>query len=441
MKKLFLSSFALNIGVLVLNLVTGIMMARWLGSYGRGEFAAATRWASLLTGLSALGLPGAIIYLGKKHAEKQRELFGSYLILGISFGLVGLIVGESMLPLLMNGENEGLNHARIAMLSVPFAVLADGLIGTLQSLNQFKRVMALRALSPIGSLLVIVSLEATGNLNPRNLVIGFIVLWSFLLMALATFWAIKSLKPTLRSFAASGKELLGSGVKIYGGSLVNIFGGNFDQLILSLALSPYALGLYTVASSIGGILPSVLFGALNVFLLPKLMDMDKEQRQRKVERMHALMLYGTAVFAVAVSALLPFALPLLYGQEYKPAIGMAALLLCVAPLRICCQMMMYYLHTVGRFNTVSISEAASVGGGLLGLLILMPVAGATAAAWGIVIASFLKWGVYVAVLRREGVRIRGLFLVHKSDIRRLPELLNRYRSAYARRRSALAAKQ
>ncbi|MFD2328439.1 oligosaccharide flippase family protein [Cohnella sp. GCM10020058] len=441
MKKLFLSSFALNIGVLILNLVTGIMMARWLGSYGRGEFAAATRWASLLTGLSALGLPGAVIYLGKRQAEKQRELFGSYLILGVSFGLFGLIVGESILPLLMNGENEGLNHARIAMLSVPFAVLADGLIGTLQSLNQFKRVMALRALSPIGSLLVIVVLEAMGNLNPRNLILGFIVLWSFLLMMLATIWVMKSLKPTLRGFMASGKALMGSGVKIYGGSLVSIFGGNFDQLILSLALSPYALGLYTVASSIGGILPSVLFGALNVFLTPKLMDMNKERRQLTVERMHGLFLYGTAAFAIFVSALLPFALPLLYGEEYRSAIVMAAILLYIAPIRICCQMMMYYLNTVGRFNTVSISEAVSVGGGLIGLILLMPVAGATAAALGIVIASLVKWIIYIAVLRREGLRIRMLFVVQKSDFSRLPYLLNRYKSAFARRRSAVASKQ
>ncbi|MDG0790778.1 hypothetical protein OMP38_07825 [Cohnella ginsengisoli] len=110
----------------------------------------------LLIGLFAVGLPGAMIYLGKQYQGRQRELLGAYLLLGLGFGALGLAVGEMALPLLLGDESgEVLQYARIAMLCLPFAVLTDGLIGALQSRNQFKKVLILRVLSPLGQIAVI----------------------------------------------------------------------------------------------------------------------------------------------------------------------------------------------------------------------------------------------------------------------------------------------
>ncbi|MFC5701766.1 lipopolysaccharide biosynthesis protein [Cohnella faecalis] len=416
-----MSSFVLNIAVMVLNIATGILMARWLGPYGRGEFAAATRWAGLLVGLSAVGLPGAIIYLGKQYRERQRELFGAYLLLGMGFGLLGLLIGEMLLPFLMGGQSkELLQYARIAMLCLPFAVLTDGLIGTLQSLNLFRKVMFLRLMSPIGSLAVIGGLAFAGRIDVPGLIWWNTVLWGLFTFLITLVWVYRTLRPKLSGLKDNVRQLFRNGVKIYGGSLVSIFGGNFDQLVLSLALSPYALGLYAVASSVGGILPSVVFGALNVFLWPKLMDLPREQRQRKVERIHALLFYGTSGATLIGAALLPFALPLLYGHEYEPAVWMGMLMLAAAPVRIGCTVLLNYLNTEGKFHTVSLSEAVSVGTGFAVMMALLSFAGEEAAAIGIVAATVVKWLFVWIASRKLGIRFGALFVVHwREDLHRL----------------------
>ncbi|MFC3801785.1 lipopolysaccharide biosynthesis protein [Cohnella sp. GCM10012308] len=417
MKRLFISSFMLNIAVMALNIVTGIMMARWLGPYSRGEFAAATRWAMLLIGLFAVGLPGAMIYLGKQYQGRQRELLGAYLVLGLGFGAFGLIVGELALPLLLGDESgEVLTYARIAMLCLPFAVLTDGLIGALQSRNQFKKVLILRVLSPLGQIAVIGGLEASGRLTVGGLIWFNTVLWGGLTFVLTMIWVVRAIRPTLHNFRTQAKDLTTNGVKIFGGSIVAIFGGNFDQLVLSLALSPYSLGLYAVASSIGGLLPSIVFGALGVFLWPKLMDLNEEQRQRKVESIHALLFYGSLAVTAAGAALLPFALPLLYGREYEPAVWMGLLLLAGSPLRICSAVLINYLNTIGKFHAVTLSEIVSLSSGFAIMLALLSVSGGMSAAIAMLAASAIKW-IYAAIVAcRSGLSLTDLF---KSDIRML----------------------
>ncbi|MDG0790777.1 hypothetical protein OMP38_07820 [Cohnella ginsengisoli] len=186
--------------------------------------------------------------------------------------------------------------------------------------------------------------------------------------------------------------------------------------MLSLALSPYSLGLYAVASSIGGLLPSVVFGALGVFLWPKLMDLNEEQRQRKVESIHALLFYGSLAVTAAGASLLPFALPLLYGREYEPAVWMGLLLLAGSPLRICSAVLINYLNTIGKFHAVTLSEIVSLSSGFAIMLALLPVSGGTSAAIAMLAASAVKW-IYAAVVAcRSGLSPTDLF---KPDMRLL----------------------
>lgn len=425
MKRLFFSSFLLNIVVMLLNIATGIMIARWLGPHARGEFAAATRWAALFVGLSTLGLPGAMIYLGKQFKDRQRELFGAYLVLGMAIGLLGLLLGQVLMPVLMRGQSGELVYlSRIAMLILPVAVLTDGLIGTLQSLNLFRKVMLLRLLSPVGMLAVIGGLALAGRLDVAGLIWCNTVGWGVFTFLLTLVWVFRSLHPAWSGFRSRARELARHGVKIYGGSLVSVFGGSFDQLVLSLTLSTYALGLYAVASSIGGMLPSIVFGAISVFLWPKLMDLPLAIRQRKVEQIHGVLFYGTAVVALAGTALLPELLPLLYGRDYAPAVWMGVVLMLASPVRIGSMVLLQYLNTMGKFHTVSLSELVSIAAGMAMMLLLMPLAGEMAAAWGMACAAVVKWIYVGAAAHRLGIRITASFRPHGA-LRKLRGLARR----------------
>lgn len=419
MKRLFLSSLSINVLVIMINLITGIISARYLGPEGRGELATATRWSGLLTMLFTLGLPGAVIFLGKKFPDRQREYFGVYLVLGVSMGLVALVLGESLLPVLLaNHADQVILFAQIAMLAVPFGLLADGLIGTLQTLNMFRRVLLLRILNPVGVLLVIASLLLWDAYTVRNFIIGSLI-WSFLLFLITFFWVYTSVSPKLSRVWKTGRELVAKGVQIYSVGLVSAFGGNLDQLIISLFLTTYTLGLYTVSSSIASMLPSMITGALGTFLFPKLMDLNGENRQRQVERLHGTLFYGALVMAAAAACFIPFAIPFVYGTDFKGSVIMGQILLICTPLNIAYSVLTNYISTEGKFHYVSLAELLGLTSGVVMTLLLIQSLQGVGAAFGVLTITVVKWSFVVYKSAELGISVRRLLYVYPESFQSL----------------------
>jgi O-antigen/teichoic acid export membrane protein len=415
MKKLFLSSFAINILVLVLNMGTGILMARFLGPHGRGELAMATRWSALFAGLSTLGLPGAMVYLGKNFKEKQQELFGAFLFVSSAISMVALLICEVAVFFIMARESGGMQLlAQTAMLILPFAVMSDGLIGTLQSFNSFRKVMLLRVLSPLGMMIIILALMAMGQMKVFYIILLNII-WVAGTFAVSLYWIFRMLRPKFVRLYQNAKTLLQYGVKIYAASLVQVFGGNFDQILLSIALSAYALAIYTVASSIGMILPSVLYGTLNVFLAPRLMDLIGEQRRQEVCKFHSIFFYGTLMIAVCGAFTLPFVIPFMYGSEYAPAVLLGIILILCSPLKICTAILSSFFTAEGKFHVISKAELIGVIVGLGSLLVLVRFTGTAGAAWAIAISSGVKLGYLIYHARKLGIPVSKLFQPNLKD--------------------------
>ncbi|CAG7613171.1 hypothetical protein PAESOLCIP111_01569 [Paenibacillus solanacearum] len=409
MKKLFLSSLGINILVIAINLVTGILSARYLGPEGRGELATATRWSGLFTILFTIGLPGAVIYLGKQFPEKQREYFGVYLVIGACIGLIGLLIGECILPnLLANQSNKVIALAQISLISLPFGLLSDGLIGTLQTKNMFGKVLALRIMNPVGILLMICTLLLTNHYSVRSFVICSLV-WSLGLFLISLMWVLNVIQPKVANVLKTGRELFGKGIQLYSGFIVGTFGNNLDQLLISLFLTTYALGIYTVSASIATMLPSILVGAIGTYLFPKLMDMQKGERQRQVERIHGILFYMTLFLAAIASALLPFALPFVYGPEYNESILMGQILLASAPLNVAYVVMTNYISTEGKFHFVTYAELLGLVCGGTSAFIMLQWFGGIGAALAIMIVSLVKWAFVIYKCTSLGLLWRRLF--------------------------------
>lgn len=410
MKKLFLSGVAVNILVIGINFLTGILSARYLGPYGRGELATANRWTGLLVLLFTLGLPGAVIYLGKQYPDCQDKYFGAYLFLGSSVSMVGLGLSELAIPHILSSQSlNAIRLVQISLLTLPFGVLTDGLVGTLQTLNMFGRVLLLRVLSPLGTILIITSLIAIDAYTVLNFLICNII-WGISTFALVIFWLWRTCRPRISNLTLYSKALLGKGLQIYAGSLVSMFGGNLDQLLISVLLSPYALGLYAVAGSIGTMLPSVIIGALGVFLWPKLMELSSLERQRKVALIHSLFLYGTALLATVTALVLPWALPLLYGTKFNSSIMLAEILLIGAPLNVAYVILTSYLSTESKFKNVTVAEIIGVGAAILVTFLLLHRMEAMGAALGLVAANSVKWIYLVNITGKMGISMHDMFV-------------------------------
>lgn len=416
MKKLFFSSFAVNILVMALNMGTGIIMARFLGPYGRGELAMATRWAVLFAGLSTLGLPGAMIYLGKNFKEKQREIFGAFLLTGALVGLSALVICQFLTLIIMSGQSrEMILLGQLALLALPFAVMTDGLIGTLQSFNSFRKVLLTRILNPVGTLAALGGLILTGHVTVFNIIL-LNVIWGATTFFLIIYWIFKVMKPKFTKLFSNAKMLLQYGIKIYASSLVQVFGGSFDQILLSLTLSAYALGIYTVASSVGSILPSILYGALNVFLAPRLMDFAGERRRQEVSRIHAIFFYGTGAAAVCGCLALPFVIPFMYGREFSEAVLLGIILLLMSPMKVGYSILLNFFAAEGKFNVLSKTEIIGLVTGFGALLILVRFTGAAGAAWALGAANLAKWGYLIIQAKKLKLPVAGLFRLQPGEV-------------------------
>jgi O-antigen/teichoic acid export membrane protein len=418
MKRLFLSGLVINILVMVINFTTGILSARFLGPEGRGILMIAIRWSGLFAMLFTIGLPGAVIYLGKQFPEKQRELLGIYLLVGLGAGLSALAIGLVLLPhLLANQPDYVIFLAQVSMIGVPFGVLSDGLIGTLQTLNQFQRVMLIRVLNPLGTAVIIVLLFLLQSYTVGYFIIANLA-WSLTMFLLPFFWVCRQLPPQFANVWTGARQLLSKGLQIYAGSLVSTFGANLDQLIMSLFLTTYTLGLYAVSSSIGMILPSVIIGAIGIYLFPKLMDMVRDVRQRQVESIHSSLFFGTSALALLGILLLPLVLPFVYGSEYQASVLMGQIMLAAAPLHVAYVVLTNYVSTEGKFHLATISEVIGLTAGIVMMLLLLEPLGGVSAALGVWMAGLAKWGFIAYRCSKLGIRFSSLFRLDWEELMR-----------------------
>lgn len=426
MKRLFFTGLFVNLCVMVINFATGVISARFLGPEGRGELAIVNQWTFLFIGLFAAGLPGALLYLGKTHTEKRENYFGSYLILGFMIGILGTVIGLLAIPyLLSNHDREVVRLTQLSFLALPISVLADGLIGTLQSLNLFRNVMLLRLLNPLGALILAGILIAAGAYTVHNFVLVSIG-WTTFLLIVVFLRILRVLKPSFGNLFIRMRELMTKGIQVLGTTFVSIFGGNLDQIVISLLLTPYVLGLYTVAQSIGIIIPSIIIGSLNVYFWSRLMDLDGEVRLREVEKTHGTLLYASLFLCTIASVMIPFVLPFVYGHEFISSVPMAVILLLIAPLRIAQNILASFLSTQGKFNHVTIAEASGLGAGIAVLFVLLPLVGEMGAPLGVVAATLVKWAYMVYISTKQGIQLRGLL---KTSPELFVSLLRRKRKA------------
>ena len=416
-KKLFFSGLAVNLSILVINFITGILSARYLGPTGRGELAIINQWLLLLGGLCAFGLPGAVVYMGKTSSNEREYYLGAYLIIAPLAGLIGLVAGEVFLPYAMGEDAEHvLSLLRVLLITLPCTVLSDGIVGNLQTLNAFKKIMLFKFSLPVGSLVIMSALIAFNVYNVKNYITIY-YLWVMFVLAILFISLIRMIKPKFKSVLQYSRQLSKKGVQIFGTVVVGVFSGGLDQIVISMLLSSYVLGLYSVAISIGTIVPSLMIGSLSFYFWPKLMDLNEEERAKKVEDTHSLLFYGSMLVCLCGSIVTYFLLPVLYGNEYLLSIPMAIAFLLVAPFKVAHSILVSYLNTKGDFNRITIAEIVGLASGISAMYLLLPVVGNIGAPLGVIVSSLVKWCLMFYWSYKKGLAASNMMRIHPKMVR------------------------
>jgi len=320
---------ATNAVLAAFGLATGVIAARLLGTSGRGELAAIQTWPNFIAAIAMLGMPEAVVYYAARDPDRAGRYLGSGVTLTLISGLPFLAAGYLAMPLLLSAQSaEIVAGARWYLLVVPVYSLVGMPYSSLRGRGDFVFWNGLRVTPAMGWLIVLLMAWFLGRAQPRFLAATYLCALSLLIVPVSSvvmrrvpgpFW------PEVKRW----KPMLGFGLPCVISTMPQILNFRLDQMLMAGLLPAQLLGLYVVAvawSSATG----PLLSALGAVLFPRVASQQtREQRAQALAQGSRMAILASLILAVAVTALTPRMVPLLFGPRFAPAIP-AALVLVVA---------------------------------------------------------------------------------------------------------------
>lgn len=386
------------------NILAGILVARALGPEDRGTLTAVIIWAHAAAGYFSLALneAAAVLIASGKVGRERLQASLAWLTLGLSALIV--IVAVPLLPWLMGEERahaHGVAQLYLALF-VPSSLLAMNLLALDQGVLDFRRFNWLRllqaALYPI-ILVVLWALDAVNIASAAGALLTSTVVSALVRLHLSG-WRLSW------PDGALVRALLEKGGRIHLVNLAIFVGTDIDKLILVLLGDDRNLGIYVVALSAAGAAQGIVVQSASQIVLPTLARGEEPDASAVLKGFRQLLgLLGAANMALFL--LLPWLLPLLYGQPYAPAIAVAQILLLALMARGVKRILIYALRARSANRPAILAETATVAifpalawpayavGGLSGLAWALVVAngvGLLLLIWAISQKYSLAWG-------------------------------------------------
>jgi O-antigen/teichoic acid export membrane protein len=378
-----------NVLILGVNVGTGIITARLLGPGGRGEQAAMVMWPQVLAFTATLGLPSALLYNLKRYPELASRLFSAALLLGTIMGGVAAVVGALFVPYwLTEYSPEVVRFAQWAMLAAPLILFVDAFGFILRAREEFALYNAFRYSQPLLTLIILGVLALSDRLTPFNAVLAYLLpaAPAFLWM-LVRLWRLYH--PVWQDLSPAFKRLTSYGSRSYGIDLLTTLSTQLDRILVVGLLSPAAMGLYVVALNLAQML-NVFQAAVVSVLFPKASGRTVEE----VVSLAGLAARGSTTVTVLAAAGLalvsPWALGLLYGQEYLDAIPVFRLLLLVIVLEGTTLVLAQTFMAVGKPGVVTLLQGTGFALSLPLLLVLVPQYGLIGAGTALLISTAIR---------------------------------------------------
>lgn len=390
-----------NLGMLVVNALTGILLARLLGPERRGELAAVLLWGVSLGAIAALGVPDAVVYQVARAREQAGRILASAAALNLLTSALFTLAAWFLVPLALGQQDDSTKElARLLVLVIPIYVLAGAPAGALRGSGEFGRWNLLRPFAPVLWLATILVAELTDHLTVAFLTGGYIVSQAVLLGVAFALGAPKVAKP-FRVEPRRWRSMLRFGLPGVLSTVPSMANLRLDQMLLAAFVSNDRLGLYVVAVAWSGVLSPVL-AAFGIVLFPRLAgERDTVVRLQVLGRgVRMAVLVASALGAVALAAT-PFGLGVLFGDNYAGAIPSAAILVVAGVILGVGSVLEEAWRGLGRPAEVLRAEV----GGLLATGILLAVLLPSLDIVGAAIASL---GGYLATLVILLVRLRSM---------------------------------
>jgi O-antigen/teichoic acid export membrane protein len=361
-----------------MNLVTGIFVARLLGTDGRGEYAVIVALPFGIGWLIKNGCREAVAYHQARHPEDAGQLLSTWLLLLVPLGLVGIGFAELLLPLLFNAQSE---HAvSLARIFIPalFFILLDDLLnqGILLGDHDFRYYNLVQFV------------------QPAIIAVLFVVAWAAGIFSVAialSAWAVSStlvlswsLGRVLRRHgiarpsASLARRTFWFGFRAHGTALGQNVNFNLDLMLIPAFVGASSIGEYSVASNLAAVVVYTA-GLIGAFVLPAASRFRETAQKTVVQSLHASLLAGI-LLAVPLAALGSLAIRVVYGGAFSASYPLLLLLLPGAVLFAAAPTLIGGINAANRPFTASIPQMTGAILTVAGLIVFLPLGGSTAAA-------------------------------------------------------------
>lgn len=412
-------------GVLALSFLFGIAVARALAPTARGHFALIQSLNALTFVVANFAVTRALIHHVGKDLLSPREAARMGPAMGLLSGLAGAAVLGPVALFLRPTFLPGVSPIWILgaiLLAIPL-VVREYVSGPLIAVGRPTPVLLASGVQPFGAVAMLLPLLMIG--------IGGLA-W------VGASWAVGILLSTTIAVTISSVSLKGSprfpkredfgvlrfGLRTYPAYITRFLNLRVDQFLVAWLASATALGYYAIAVTVGELLlqiPVVMLWALS----GTISSGNREEAGRMVMifcRWSILVLLASALL---IGVATPLAVPLLFGEEYRPAIGSLLLLLpgmvAHAPALLLGE---YFIVQRAQPGKAAIIAAVSLVVGTMLNFPLTPRLGAVGAS----IASSSSYVVMLlaalALFRRDtGIAASAMFRIAPSDLRDMLQAL------------------
>lgn len=392
----FVTTIGASAGAILLSFVTGVLTARYLGTDGRGIFAAVSSWTLTLSWASALGFANSMIYLRSVQAARSSTIVATALASIPVLGALGIVVAQLIVPFGFSAQSENAQMvARIFLCAIPLVLGTETVWALLMASHRFTFLGVLRLLQPALYLVGLVVLLAADLFTPSTVLgaqalsygVTLVVGASLILAATGVSW------PSMRL----SRRGLGYGLRLQGVTLGHLITGRLDMMMLPAFVGAASLGYYSIAVNVSSMVVS-LFGSLRMVVFP-MAAASGSVDLTVIGRGLRATFFGGLLTVITLALVAPWLITTVYGDEFAPSVLPLWLMLPGVLLWACTMVVGAGLEALGRPGLASLAQLVGALTTIAGLAWTLPRYGILGAAGTVSVAYTLTFVAACLVLQ------------------------------------------
>jgi len=423
-----LHAFGVNIFLLPLGIATSILIARSVGPTGKGSFDLIIATCALLAMVLSMSLPQGITFVVAQGKVAANALATQLVFVSLLQALVAFIVltllrftdyFERFLP------NWGLWIIAGVVLYVWIELVSKFWAAILAGQQQIAIVNNAEFIGRVTQFLSLFVIAGALYLSGKQLSVGVLFIVTLSASALINLMLFASLGfkfNLLRDFNGL-KGATDFAIPCYAANVAQFLNYKLDVFVVGFFAGTASVGRYTLAVSLGQLL-WLMSNSVATVLLPKIAaSTDDGVSIRHTARVTRLSLWATAVCAAALALLATQAIPLFYGEAFRPSVMALLWLLPGIVLFSIANVLAAYIAGIGKPRLNLLVSGVSLIVTITLDLLLIPRLNIVGAAIASTVSYSLSALLLIIFFRREtGASLREILLPTSEDVRMLLSL-------------------